>query len=65
VIWTRHRRPPDLTPRIRAWLTRAGFEELAFDALDTTDLAAVGVGRLAHAANAGLPAAPLFAFRET
>jgi hypothetical protein len=32
VIWTRHRRPPDLTPSIRAWLDEAGFEEVAFDA---------------------------------
>ena len=22
VIWTRHRRPPDLTPRIRAWFAQ-------------------------------------------
>jgi hypothetical protein len=64
VIWTRHRRPPDLTPRIRAWFTDAGFEEVAFDILDTAALAAVGVGRL-RAARAGLPAGPLFAFRET
>jgi hypothetical protein len=65
VIWTRHRRPPDLTPRIRAWFASAGFEELAFDALDTTTLAAVGVGRLSHAASEGLPSGPLFTFRET
>ncbi|HEY1833447.1 MAG TPA: hypothetical protein VGG08_03345 [Solirubrobacteraceae bacterium] len=30
VVWTRHRNPPDLTPRIRAWFTAAGFEELTF-----------------------------------
>lgn len=42
VIWTRHRRPPDITPRIRAWFTGAGFGEVAFDALDTSTLAAVG-----------------------
>ena len=65
VIWTRHRRPPDLTPRIRAWFTSAGFEELAFDALDTTALAAVGAGRLSHAASVGLPSGPLFTFRGT
>lgn len=38
VIWTRHRRLPDLTPRIRAWFTDAGFDEVAFDILDTTAL---------------------------
>jgi hypothetical protein len=32
VIWTRHRRPPDATPAIRAQFTVAGFTELAFDA---------------------------------
>lgn len=30
VVWTRHRRAPDLTPAIRAGLARAGFEERAF-----------------------------------
>ncbi len=43
----------------------AGFGELAFDALDTATLAAVGVGRLGHAAPVGLPSGPLFTFRET
>jgi len=65
VIWTRHRRPPDLTPRIRAWFTDAGFDEVAFDALDTSTLAAVGAGRLRRAPRAGLPAGPLFTFRQT
>jgi hypothetical protein len=55
---TRHRRPPDLMARIRAWFTDAGFDEAAFDFLDTTALA-VGAGRLRHAARAGLPAGPL------
>lgn len=31
-IWTRHRRPPDLTVDIRRWFAGAGFEEVAFDA---------------------------------
>lgn len=31
VIWTRHRRHPDLTPKIRRWLDAAGFDEYAFD----------------------------------
>jgi Methyltransferase domain len=30
VIWTRHRRPPDATPGIRADFAAAGFTELAF-----------------------------------
>ena len=32
VVWTRTRRPPDLTPAIRTWFAEAGFEERAFDA---------------------------------
>jgi hypothetical protein len=63
VIWTRHRRPPDVTPRIRAWFTEAGFAEVAFETLDTDGLAAVGVGRLGHAPRNALPAGPLFTFR--
>ena len=30
VVWTRHRRDPDLTPKIREWFASAGFEEHAF-----------------------------------
>jgi hypothetical protein len=62
VIWTRHRRPPDLTPRIREWFRAAGFEEVAFDALGTEALTGVGVGRLAAAPRSGLPRGPLFTF---
>jgi hypothetical protein len=31
VLWTRHRRPPDLTPAIRSCFGEAGFREEAFD----------------------------------
>ncbi len=31
VIWTRGRTAPDLTPSIRRWFERRGFEELSFD----------------------------------
>lgn len=71
VIWTRHRRQPDLTGRIRAWFSRDGFDEIAFEALGTVKLTAVGVHRLG--ALAGSPAGglrhgsagddPLFMFR--
>lgn len=30
VIWTRHRRPPDLTPTIRGWFAAAGWASLGF-----------------------------------
>jgi len=36
VLWTRHRRPPDLTVAIRADFAAAGFTELAFDAPEDT-----------------------------
>jgi hypothetical protein len=63
VIWTRHRRAPDLTPRIRAWFAASGFDELTFDALNTDRLMSVGANRLRQAAPAGLPESPLFTFR--
>ena len=33
MVWTRHRREPDLTVSIRRWLAESGFEELAFETL--------------------------------
>lgn len=41
VLWTRHRRPPDLTPIIRRWFTEGGFEERSFITIEGTG-AAVG-----------------------
>jgi hypothetical protein len=70
VIWTRGRRPPDLTPQVRAWFAASGFEEIAFDALEAFDtpemkpMMAVGVSRLAVAPAAGAPAGRLFTFRK-
>jgi hypothetical protein len=71
VIWTRHRRPPDLTPQVRAWFTRGGFEEIAFDALETPGTVAfrpmigVGAARLVCAPAARLPDDRLFTFRSS
>lgn len=62
VIWTRHRRPPDLTPQVRAWFAGAGFDEIAFDALETSSQTGVGVGRLRGAPPAGPPDQVLFTF---
>ena len=45
VIWTRHRRPPDDTPMVRALFARAGFEEVSFEAPESYVLA-VGCHRL-------------------
>ena len=44
VIWTRHRRPPDLTPSIRSWFAEAGFREVAFSSPGPNRFA-VGVHR--------------------
>ncbi len=63
VIWTRHRRAPDLTPRLRSWFTAAGFAEVAFEPLATSSEGSVGVYRLAAGRMAGsVPGGRLFTF---
>ncbi|HUD36404.1 MAG TPA: SAM-dependent methyltransferase [Streptosporangiaceae bacterium] len=63
VLWTRHRRAPDRTPSLRAWFAQAGFDEVAFDSLDTETLTGVGVNRLSRpVVPVALPANPLFTF---
>jgi hypothetical protein len=42
VLWTRHRREPDLTPQVRSWFAECGYEELARD--EPPDLPYIGVG---------------------
>jgi hypothetical protein len=66
VLWTRNRRPPDLTPSIREWFAKAGFEEAAFDEVGGETFGSVGVHRLsrAPAAPGPLPREPLFRFRS-
>jgi hypothetical protein len=44
LIWTRHRKPPDLTPSIRTWLNDAGFEEATFEGVPGS-WGSVGVAR--------------------
>ena len=65
VIWTRHRRPPDLTPQLRAWFAESGFDEIAFDPLETSALTGVGVSRLRRTPAETLPDHRLFAFRTS
>lgn len=60
VLWTRHRRPPDLTPQIRRWFAESGFAERAFVAVDGT-LASVGHHVALVGPTASLPAR-LFSF---
>ena len=61
VVWTRHRREPDLTPAIRAWFAAAGFDEVAFEAPDLF-IFAVGVHRLARDPDPFVPGVKLFDF---
>lgn len=61
VIWTRHRRSPDLTPAIRAWWREAGFDEVAFDSPADGSFA-VGVNRLASVPRPFEPGTVLFTF---
>jgi hypothetical protein len=47
VLWTRHRKEPDLTVAIRRWFAEAGFDEVGFDTRPDDSYAAVGTQRLA------------------
>ncbi len=61
VIWTRHRKSPDLTVSIRGWLGEVGFEEVRFDA--PADLwVSVGTHRYVGPAVALVPDQTLFTF---
>jgi hypothetical protein len=61
VLWTRHRRPPDLTPAVRADFAAAGFTELGYEAPEGTILA-VGRHRLDGATATFDPGQQLFDF---
>ena len=61
VVWTRHRRPPDWTPTVRADFAAAGFTELDYVAPEGTVLA-VGHHRLDGAAAPFDPGQRLFEF---
>jgi hypothetical protein len=61
VIWTRTRRAPDLTARVRTWFVHNGFRELAFDPVPD-GMAAVGVAELVTAPSPGLGRGRLFSF---
>jgi hypothetical protein len=64
VVWTRHRREPDLTPTIRKWFSELGFVEIGFTSPGPNRFA-VGTHRLvgeARAFEAG--DAPLFTFQR-
>jgi hypothetical protein len=61
VIWTRHRRPPDLTPSVRGWFAEHGFEELDFVEPDDA-VFGVGSNRFVGSPRALEPGVRLFDF---
>jgi Putative methyltransferase len=61
VIWTRHRRPPDATPAIRAMFARHGFAEVSFVAPEGR-VFGVGAERLRAEPMALVPGIRLFTF---
>ena len=61
VLWTRHRRPPDLTPAIRSWFGEAGFREEAFD-ISHDGFMSVGAHRLTGEPVPLMPGQRLFTF---
>jgi hypothetical protein len=52
VVWTRHRRPPDLTSSVRDWFAEAGFVERSFVA-PAPYVLGVGCHQLVGGADAG------------
>lgn len=63
VLWTRSRRPPDLTPSIRDWFAAAGLPEQAFEA-PAGELFTVGVQRYLGAPQPLDPSGALFRFQQ-
>jgi predicted RNA methylase len=61
VVWTRHRKAPDLTPTIRSWFSDAGFREEAFD-ISQDGFMSVGAHRLEGEPSVLTPGQRLFTF---
>jgi hypothetical protein len=64
VIWTRHRRPPDVTPAVRRWFRAAGFLHEAFIRVPDS-LSSVGVERFTGVPEPFVPGLRLFEFVES
>jgi hypothetical protein len=62
VIWTRHRREPDLTPSIRAWFDAAGCESTGFVSPASGSFA-IGCERVTVSSTAPMPTR-LFGFLD-
>ncbi len=61
VIWTRHRRPPDMTVEVRRWFAEEGFEEVGFDT-GGPQMWGVGTCRLVAAPETFRPDRAMFSF---
>lgn len=61
VIWTRHRRSPDVTPRVRRWFALSGFDEIAFQPIPGGP-ASVGMARMVTEPAPFRPGIRLFSF---
>jgi hypothetical protein len=61
VIWTRHRRAPDVTPRLMQWFEAAGFELVGYDTVPN-EWVAVGTHRYTGSPAPYRPDALLFEF---
>ena len=64
VIWTRHRRAPDITPSIRGWFAASGFRHETFIRVPDS-LSSVGVERLVGRPLPFEPAMRLFEFEAS
>jgi hypothetical protein len=62
VIWTRHRKPPDLTPRIDHWFNLAGFDWLSIESPPNHPWVGVGAHRLRIAPQPFRPGERMFTF---
>ncbi len=62
VIWTRHRKPPNLTIKIRQWFAKHRFEEIAF--VSPANTWGVGAHRFAGSHLPFTPDIKLFTFLE-
>jgi hypothetical protein len=62
VIWTRHRREPDLTGEVRRWFAEAGYEEVGFDAPEDHPYVGVGTHRRLGAEGVVEPGVTFFRF---
>jgi hypothetical protein len=60
VVWTRHRRPPDLVPRICRWYEEAGFDRVWLS--DPAEPFGVGVHRFTGPPEPLVPGVRLFRF---